>query len=107
MVETYELEGLETKFLDDITMLEFLDNELLFDVYNPLIILLEDDVDLPIEANLFKELEREDVENTDFIRPFILGFLSFEDSPPIVVFCFLSLKDFCRLSKSSSILLSI
>lgn len=79
MVETYELEGLETKFLDDITMLEFFDNELLFDVYNPLIILLEDDVDLPIEANLFKELEREDVENTDFIRPFILGFLSFDD----------------------------
>lgn len=60
-------------------MLEFFDNELLFDVYNPLIILLEDDVDLPIEANLFKELEREDVENTDFIRPFILGFLSFDD----------------------------
>lgn len=67
------------RFLEDITILEFFDNELLFDVYKPLIILLEDEVDLPIEANLFNELEREDVENTDFIRPFILVFLSFDD----------------------------
>jgi len=79
VVETYELEGLETRFLDDITILEFFDNELLFDVYNPLIILLEDDVDLPIEANLFKELERGDVENKFFTMPFKLGFLSFDD----------------------------
>lgn len=78
MVETYELEGLETRFLDDIIMLEFFDNELLFDVYNPLIILL-DDIDLPIEANLFKELERGDVENKFFTMPFKLGFLSFDD----------------------------
>lgn len=95
------------RFLDDITILEFFDNELLFDVSNPLIILLEDEVDLPIEANLFKELEREDVENTDFINPFMFVFLSLDDSPPIVVFCFLSLKDFCKFSKSSDILLSI
>jgi len=78
VVETYELEGLETRFLDDIIMLEFFDNELLFDVYNPLIILL-DDIDLPIEANLFKELERGDVENKFFTMPFKLGFLSFDD----------------------------
>ncbi len=67
------------RFLDDITILEFFDNELLFDVYKPLIILLDDDVDLPIEANLFKELEREVVEYTDFIRPFMFMLLSFDD----------------------------
>lgn len=77
-------------------MLEFFDNELLFEVYNPLMIRLEDDVDLPIDANLFNELERDDVENTDFINPLMFGFLSFDDYPPNVVFCFLSLNDFCK-----------
>jgi len=90
-----------------MTMLEFLDKELLFDVYNPLMILLDDDVDLPMEANLFNELESEEVENTDLIKPFMFVFLSLDDYPPIVVFCFLSLKDFCRFSKSSYMLLSI
>lgn len=78
-----------------MTILEFLDNELLlFDVSRPFIILLDDDVDLPIEANLFSELESEDVENTDFINPLMFVFLSFDESPPNVVFCFLSLNDF-------------
>lgn len=94
-METYEVDGsLETRFFDDIMMLVFFDNELFFEVYKPFIILLDEDVDRPIEANLFKELESEDVEKTDFINPLILVPLSFDDYPPIVIFCFLSLKDF-------------
>lgn len=77
-------------------MLVFFDNELLFVVCKPFIILLDEDVDLPIDANLFNELESEDVEKTDFINPLILVPLSLDDYPPMVTFCFLSLKDFCR-----------
>ena len=33
--------------------------------------LLEDDVDRPIDASLFNELDNDDVENTDLINPFI------------------------------------
>jgi hypothetical protein len=77
-VDTYELVGRDISFEDDI-ILVFFDNELLlFDVYKPLIIRLEDDVDRPIEASLFNELERDDVENTDFINPFMFVFLSLE-----------------------------
>ena len=103
-----ELNGLWGRFLEDkdITKLLFFDTELLFEVYNPLIIRLELDADLPIDASLFKELDKEDVENTDFINPFMLLFLSLDESPPVMLE-FLSLKLFWILSKSSYILLSI
>ena len=103
-----ELNGLWGRFLEDkdITKLLFFDTELLFEVYNPLIIRLELDADLPIDASLFKELDKEDVENTDFINPFMLLFLSLDESTPVMLE-FLSLKLFWILSKSSYILLSI
>ena len=67
------LEGLDEIFLEDIMREEFLDKERL-DVSRPFTILCDGEVDLPIEANLFNELERDDVENTFLINPFIPTF---------------------------------
>lgn len=95
---------------EDITRLLFLLRERA-EVSRLFIIRLELEVERPIEASLLRELEREDVEKTDFIRPFMLPFLSREVEeplPPAMRFCFLlSLKLFCMSEKSSSMLLSI
>jgi hypothetical protein len=88
-----ELDGRCGKFREefDITKLVFFESDdPLFDVSNPFIILLVFDVDLPIVASLFNELDKEDVENTDLISPLMFPLLSLEDSPPV----FLSLKLF-------------
>lgn len=55
----------------DITILVFFISDDPLEESNPLTIRLEGDVDLPIEANLFNELESDDVEKTDFINPFM------------------------------------
>ena len=90
-----ELDGRCGRFRDEcgITRLLFFDNELLFDVYSPLIIRLEFDVDRPIVASLFRELDKDDVENTDFISPFMLLFFSLDEPSPEII-DFLSLKLF-------------
>ena len=75
----------------DITKLVFFDNDdPLLGLSKPFIILLVFEVDLPIVASLFNELDSDDVENTDFISPLMLPLLSLDDSPPV----FLSLKLF-------------
>lgn len=83
--------GLVVRFLDDITMLVFLLREDPLEVSRPLTIRLEGEVDLPMEANLFRELDREEVEKTDLINPLMLPFLDLDD--PVVSY-FLSLKLF-------------
>lgn len=40
-------------------------------------------MDLPMEASLFNELEREEVEKTDLMRPFMLPFLDLDDPPAV------------------------
>jgi hypothetical protein len=88
-----ELDGRCGKFREelDITKLVFFDNDdPLLGLSRPFIILLVLEVDLPIVASLFNELDSDDVENTDFISPLMLPLLSLDDSPPV----FLSLKLF-------------
>lgn len=69
MFKTIELVGRE-RILDALNVLLFLRDELLvLEVYRQF--LLDDDVDLPIDASLFNELDNEDVENTDLINPFM------------------------------------
>lgn len=75
----------------------FLDKERFVSI--PFTTRLEGDIDRPIEANLFKELDKEEVEKTDFIKPVIFPFLDFDD-PVVCYFLFIP-------SKFSSILMSI
>ncbi len=79
------------RFLDDITILVFLFREDPLEVSKPLTKRLEGEVDLPIEANLLRELDREEVEKTDLINPLMLPFFDLDD--PVVSY-FLSLKLF-------------
>lgn len=71
-----------------------------------MITLLEEEVDRPIEASLFRELDRDEVENTDLIRPLMFYFFSLEDCAPKES-SFLSRKLFWMPSNSSSMLQSI
>jgi hypothetical protein len=79
------------RFLEDITILVFLFREDPLEVSKPLTKRLEGEVDLPIEANLLRELDREEVEKTDLISPLMLPFFDLDD--PVVSY-FLSLKLF-------------
>lgn len=79
------------RFFDDITILVFLFREDPLEVSKPLTKRLEGEVDLPIEANLLRELDREEVEKTDLINPLMLPFFDLDD--PVVSY-FLSLKLF-------------
>ena len=101
-LETFDTEMYELDWREDINFEEF-EKLLFFDKgrldYIPFTTRLEGEIERPIEANLFKELDNDDVEKTDFINPVIFPFFDF-DEPVVSYFLFIP-------SKSSSILLSI
>ena len=81
-LEIFELEGREDNNFEEFVRFIFLQRERF--IYILLETRLAGEIERPIDANLFNELERDEVENTDFIRPLMFPF--FDDA---VIYYFL------------------